>query len=130
MPKYAALLAAVGATIFVTASALAAPALPPPGPGEIVLAPLPALSLPAAATPHDYLAAAQTALAAGRTAEAQNALEHAETRALARSVRPSRAGIADANPLVATIAHARAALRAGDKTAAAAAIDAGLRLAK
>lgn len=63
-----------------------------------------------AGTPEAFLAAAQRALAAGRTGQAQEALERAETRLLTRSVEASAAGTADASPMVTQIGEARRAL--------------------
>ncbi len=84
---------------------LIAPRLPNPDVGE-------------SAPPRLYLEAARRALVANRTGEAQEALERAETRALDRSVRPSRAGDASGQPLVRRIADARAALSTGDRALA------------
>jgi hypothetical protein len=67
------------------------------------------------APPSAFLDAAQKAIAANRTGEAQEALERAESRALSRSVRPSRAGEPSRQPLVQQIAKARAALGTGDR---------------
>jgi len=65
--------------------------------------------------PSAFLNAARLAIAAGRDGEALEALERAESRALDRSVRPSRAGLPSPQPLVACIAQARAALAGGDR---------------
>ncbi len=62
-----------------------------------------------------FLDAARRALAAGRAGEAQEALERAESRALSRSVRPSRAGQPSRQPVVERIAAARQALGTGDR---------------
>lgn len=62
-----------------------------------------------------FLDAARHALAAGRAGEAQEALERAESRALSRSVRPSRAGQPSQQPVVQRISAARAALASGDR---------------
>jgi len=59
---------------------------------------------------------ARTALKAGRTGEAQEALERAETRALDRSVPAGDERYAADGPLVAAIGRSRAALAAGDIT--------------
>ena len=67
------------------------------------------------APPSAFLNAARLAIAAGRDGEALEALERAESRALDRSVRPSRAGVPSPQPLVARIAEARAALAGGDR---------------
>jgi alkylation response protein AidB-like acyl-CoA dehydrogenase len=89
------------------------------------LAPVAAPSLPGVrlptpevdedAPPSAFLNAARLAIAAGRDGEALEALERAESRALDRSVRPSRAGVPSPQPLVARIAQARAALAGGDR---------------
>jgi alkylation response protein AidB-like acyl-CoA dehydrogenase len=89
------------------------------------LAPVDAPSLPSVrlptpevdedAPPSAFLNAARLAIAAGRDGEALEALERAESRALDRSVRPSRAGVPSPQPLVAAIAQARAALAGGDR---------------
>ena len=79
---------------------------------------LPSPLLAENASPAAFLHAAGQALAAGRTGEAQEALERAESRALSRSVRPSRAGEASRQPLVTTISAARAALSVGDRARA------------
>jgi len=70
------------------------------------------------APPADFLKAAAQAIAAGRTGEAQEAMERAESRALDRSVRPSRAGEPSRQTLVAQISKARQALAAGDRMTA------------
>src|SRR5579872_7078825 len=57
--------------------------------GSVVLQPLPAPALSDNAAPAEFLDLASHAIAAGRIAEAQEAMERAETRALDRSVRPS-----------------------------------------
>lgn len=73
-----------------------------------------------------FLDAARRALAAGRGGEAQEALERAESRALDRSVRPSRAGQPSQQPVVADIAAAREALAAGDRMRVLELIDAAI----
>lgn len=86
-----------------------------PGDTRSIIAPnLPAPPVPHPATPLDYLAAAQAALAAGRTGEAQEALERAETRELDRAVPPSRADMPIRDPLIDQIEQARLALASGD----------------
>ena len=74
------------------------------------------------APPAAFLDAAQKAIAANRTGEAQEALERAESRALDRSVKPSKAGEPSRQPLVQQIANAREALGAGDRLRAVALI--------
>ena len=70
------------------------------------------------APPAEFLKAAAAAIAAGRTGEAQEAMERAESRALDRSVRPSKAGMPSRQKLVEQISAARQALAAGDKMGA------------
>lgn len=70
------------------------------------------------APPSAFLKAAANAIAAGHTGEAQEAMERAESRALDRSVRPSRAGEPSRQKLVQQISQARQALAAGDKMTA------------
>jgi hypothetical protein len=82
-----------------------APNLPSPAVGEN-------------ATPRDYLRAARAALVQGKTGEAQQALEMAETRALDRSVPLFQTNTPDANPIVGEITQALNALGAGDRARA------------
>ncbi len=91
-----------------------APRLPSPDVGE---------GAPARA----YLEAARRALAANHTGEAQEAMERAETRTLDRSVAPSRASDASAQPLIRQISDARAALSIGDRGRAIQILDAAIR---
>ena len=77
-------------------------------------------------TPQAYLAAAQRALASGRTGAAQEALERAETRLLSRSTEPSMASSPDSAPMVMQIGNARRALSARDTAGARAAINAAM----
>ena len=70
--------------------------------------------LPEGAPPAAYLQAARRAIAAGRSGEAQEALERAATRVLSRAVRPSRAGEPNGSPLIRTIAEARGAVAVAD----------------
>lgn len=77
-------------------------------------------------TPQAYLAAAQRALASGRTGAAQEALERAETRVLSRSIDPAMASSPDASPMVTQIGNARRALASRDTAAARAAISAAI----
>ena len=92
-----------------------------------VIAPtLPSPPIGPDATPRDYLAAARTALLTGQTGQAQQALEMAETRALVRSVVPSRAGAPDSSAFISRIGAARRALGAGDRDQAVVMIDQAL----
>jgi hypothetical protein len=68
--------------------------------------------------PRVYLRAARTALVQGRTGEAQQALEMAETRALDRSVPLFQTDTPSKSPLVGTIRKALDALGAGDRAGA------------
>jgi len=88
----------------------------------------PRLPDPAAAanTPEGYLAAAQRALASGKTGAAQEALERAETRVLSRSTEPSMAASPADMPMVQQIGAARRALAGRDMAAAKAAISAAM----
>jgi hypothetical protein len=86
-----------------TAKSELAPNLPaPPGPQEV----------------RPLLMAARDALLAGRTGEAQEALERAETRALDRSVAIGTENIPARGPVVSGIADARNALATGNSSAA------------
>lgn len=97
-----------------TAVPAAAPAQPVT-PGSTVLAPLPSPDLPEGARPSDALRAAQSALAAGRTGETEDALEMAETRMLDRSVALGQTDNPSDNPTVKQISDARQALAAHDR---------------
>jgi hypothetical protein len=70
------------------------------------------------APPPAYLQAARTAIAHGRTGEAMEALERAETRVLQRISAPPRYVGASTNPFVIGIEKARDALARGDLHAA------------
>jgi hypothetical protein len=63
----------------------------------------------------DYLRAAQSSLAAGRTGEAQQSLEMAQTRLLDRSVPMGQTNNPNDNPAVTQITQALKALAAGDR---------------
>jgi hypothetical protein len=76
---------------------------------------LPSPQLGPNASAADYLRAAQSALAAGRTGETQQALEEAQTRLLDRSVPYGQTNNPSDNPGVAQIAQALHALSAGDQ---------------
>ena len=78
------------------------------------------------AAPRAFLEAARSSLAAGRTGEAQEAMERAETRLLIRSVRPSQANMPSQEPVVQQITEARQALGMGDRSGAMAKLDAAL----
>jgi hypothetical protein len=78
------------------------------------------------ASPAAFVRAAEAAIAADRLGEAQEAIERAESRALDRSVRPSRAGEPSHQPLVQQLAEARQALGTGDRAGALAKLNAAL----
>jgi hypothetical protein len=89
----------------------------------------PTLPSPAAgpnATTRDYLTAARASLVAGRTGQAQQSLEMAETRTLDRSVVQGQTNTPSDSPLVARIRDARRALGSGDRTHAIQSIDLAL----
>jgi len=88
-----------------------APALPVPPVGDN-------------AAPRTYLKAAHDALVAGRTGEAQQSLEMAETRELSRAVDPGAAAMPDANPSVTRIRDALQMLGEGNRQRALEIIDA------
>ena len=87
---------------------------------------LPASTAGLNATTHDYLTAARSSLVAGRTGQAQQSLEMAETRALDRSVAPDQISSPSSSPLVSAIRDARRALGHGDKAHAIQCIDLAL----
>ena len=70
------------------------------------------------APPSAFIAAARTAIAAGRAGEAMEAIERAESRVLVRSVRPSRASVPSEQVLVRVLAEARMALGQGARAEA------------
>ena len=76
---------------------------------------LPSPPLGENAGPADYLRAAQASLAAGRTGEAQQSLEMAQTRLLDRSVPYGQTNAPSRNPAVDRISQALQALAAGDR---------------
>ncbi|MGH7155765.1 MAG: hypothetical protein ACREF3_17700 [Acetobacteraceae bacterium] len=87
-------------------------------PGDAASTIAPQLPTPAAGednTPRQFLIAARQAIAAGRTGEAQEALERAETRLLDRSTPLFRTDEAARGPLIRTISEARQALGTGDR---------------
>ena len=81
-----------------------------------VIAPnLPSPPLDRNASAADYLRAAQTALQADRTGEAQQSLEMAQTRLLDRSVPMGQTNNPSDNPAVTQVSQALRALAAGDR---------------
>ena len=96
-------------------------AAPNAGHGQNASVPIARLPVPAVAEdapPSAFVAAARSAIAAGRIGEATEAIERAESRVLVRSVRPSRAQTPSDQALVRTLAEARGALGQGDRTSA------------
>lgn len=82
----------------------------------------PRLPTPAADDPDRLLMSAQNALSRGRTGEAQEALERAETRLLDRSTLASDAGTPISGPRIDAIRQALSSLGSGDRAGAKAAI--------
>ncbi len=84
-----------------------------------VIAPrLPTPSVGEDTAPASFLQAADRAITLGRTGEAQESLERAESRLLDRSVARNRADAPDQQPLVTLVGNARRALAAGDRRGA------------
>ncbi len=98
-----------------------------PGDTTSAIAPnLPSPPIGENASVRDYLVAARSALLLGRTGEAQQALEMAETRALDRSVPLFQTNTVDQSPLVGEIGQALQALGGGDRGRAVQIIEATL----
>lgn len=119
-PMAASLAASLGAPAAAqpAPAAAAAPAAPTANENDadgVPLTPLPAPDLDENAKPSAFLQAAENALAAGRNGEAENALEMAQTRMLDRSVPLFKTDAPSGDPIIATIAQARAALAANDR---------------
>ena len=93
-----------------------APTLPQPDVGEN-------------ATPQQLLAAARQSIMSGRTGQAQEALERAQTRLLDRDTPLFQTNIPSNHPAVMHINNALKALGSGDRTTAMAAIDPAIPLA-
>jgi hypothetical protein len=92
-----------------------------------VIAPtLPSSAVGENAAARDYLRAARVSLVAGRTGQAQQSLEMAETRALDRSVPQGQTDTPSGSQLVSRIRDARHALGGGDSTHAIQLIDLAL----
>ena len=87
---------------------------------------LPASAAGENAATRQYLRAARTSLVAGRTGQAQQSLEMAETRALDRSVAQGQTNAPSDSLLVSRIRDARHALGSGDKSQAIQLIDLAL----
>jgi hypothetical protein len=87
---------------------------------------LPAPAIGDNATTRDYLRAAREFLVAGRTGQAQQSLEMAETRALDRSVQQGQTRTPSDSKFIARIQDARHALGGGDLVQALQLIDLAL----
>jgi hypothetical protein len=81
---------------------------------SIISPALPSAPVGPNASAADYLQAAQSALAAGRTGEAQEALENAETLLLTRSVPQGEVNTTDQSPAVRNVNAALQALGSSD----------------
>jgi hypothetical protein len=96
-----------------------------------VIAPnLPSPDLGDDASVRAYLRAAQGSLATGRTGEAQQSLEMAQTRLLDRSVPMGQTNTPSDNPMVQQISRALQALAAGDRAGCMDMIQAALATAR
>jgi hypothetical protein len=94
---------------------------------ESTIAPtLPASALGDDATTRDYLTSARASLVAGRTGQAQQSLEMAETRVLSRAVPQGQTSTPSDSRLVSEIRDARSALGGGDSPHAIQLIDLAL----
>jgi hypothetical protein len=87
---------------------------------------LPSPDVGPGASPVSFLQAARGALAAGRTGEAQEALERAQTRLLDRSVPFMQTNQPTSDPAVAQISSALRALSSGDRGQAIQQVDAAI----
>ena len=87
---------------------------------------LPASAIGGDGTSHDYLRAARASLVGGRTGQAQQSLEMAETRALDRSVAAGQTAAPSDSQLSAQIRDARRALGNGDRARAIQLVDLAL----
>jgi hypothetical protein len=98
-----------------------------PGDTRSSIAPtLPGPAIGENAGPQEYLKAARASLVAGRTGQAQQALEMAETRALDRSVAQGQTDVPSHSELISRIGDARRALGSGDRAHAIQLIDSAL----
>jgi hypothetical protein len=109
--------ALVVTALFVVTFSTAVSAQPNGSQTGAVLPALPAPPVAEANRPSDYLRAAQSALAAGRTGEAEEALERAQTRMLDRSVPLGQTNDPSDNPTIGQISQARQALAGHNRAA-------------
>lgn len=98
----------------------------PPNTQSVIAPNLPSPPLDESAPPSAFLRAARSALAAGRTGEAQQSLEMAQTRQLDRSVPLGKTGVPSDSPVNAIVTEAKHALAAGDRAGAVRFIDEAL----
>ena len=94
--------------------------------GSTIAPTLPAPGVADGGGPYDYLRAARASLAAGRTGEAQQSLEMAETRSLDRAMAPGQVASASDSRFVSQIREARRALGSGGVAEAVGFIDLAL----
>ena len=94
-----------------------------------IATPLPSPALSEDASPTDFLRAAENALAAGRTGEAQEAMEMAQTRLLDRSVPLGQTHIQSDQPAVKLISQGLQALTVGDRITCLRMIQAAIQVA-
>jgi hypothetical protein len=94
--------------------------------GSPIAPPLPAPPVADDSGPAAFLRAARVALAGGRSGEAQEALERAESRLLDRSVPYGHEGDQDMSRVVAEVAQARRALGSGNTPRALQLVDTAL----
>jgi hypothetical protein len=90
---------------------------------------LPSPDLAPGSSPEEFLHAARSALATGRTGEAQQAMEMAETRLLDRSTPVFQTNDPSRSPLIAKIGDARRALGGGDRATSMTLLDQAIALA-
>ena len=98
--------------------------------GSPIAPALPSPDLGPGATPEQFLHAARSALATGRTGEAQQAMEMAETRLLDRSTPLFQTDVPSRSELVARIGEARRALGDRDRSRSMALLDRAIALAE
>lgn len=98
----------------------------PAGSASTIAPTLPTAAVGDDATTRDYLLAARSALVAGRTGEAQQSLEMAETRVLSRAVPQGQTDLPSNSRLVAEIRDARLAVGGSDRPRAIQMIDLAL----
>jgi hypothetical protein len=89
---------------------------------------LPSPDVSPGSSPDAFLHAARAALATGRTGEAQQALEMAETRLLDRSTPLFQTNDPSRNPLIKQIGDARRALGSGDREKSMQLLDAAIAM--